>query len=328
MPAQPPIIDIEGLLEGDSDALARVADAIRAPARDWGAFQVVGHGLSTSELARFEGALSAFFDLPAEVKAGVRRSRDNARGYYDDELTKNQPDWKEVFDYGADYDRVTAPEHSDGVNQWPELADFREVMMRHYAACERVGLAILRALCASLEVAPSTLDAAFEGHSSFVRLNRYEACLEAAPADAPLFPDEGRLGVFHHTDAGALTLIYQDAVPGLQIWHDDAFVVIEPVEGALIVHLADMLQVWSNDRYRSPLHRVIANPQRTRHSAPFFLNPSYDAICQPLPNLIGPGEPARYRPISWHHFRDQRSAGDYADYGEEIQIAQFRTPGT
>ncbi len=325
MSPQPPIIDISGLVEGDAAALARVAEALREPARTWGAFGITGHGLGADQLRRFEAALVAFFDLPAENKAAVRRTRDNARGYYDEELTKNQPDWKEVFDYGADYSAGAAPKHSDGVNQWPALPGFRETMMEHYRACERLGLALLRPLCVSLGAPAATLDSAFAGHSSFVRLNRYEACAEAAPPDAPLFPESGRLGVFHHTDAGALTLIHQDDVAGLQIWFEGRFEVIEPVDGVLLVHLADMLQVWSNDRYRSPLHRVVANAARTRHSAPFFLNPSYDAVCEPLPAILTPEEPALYKPISWHHFRDQRSAGDYADYGTEIQIDQFRT---
>jgi isopenicillin N synthase-like dioxygenase len=216
--------------------------------------------------------------------------------------------------------------HSDGVNQWPPAAapDFRGVMLAHYAASDRVARALLRALCQSLDLAPDTLDAAFRPGSSFLRLNRYSPCKEPAPADAPLFPERGHLGVHHHTDAGALTVLFQDDVPGLQAEHDGHFVVIEPVPGALTINLGDMLQVWSNDRYRSPLHRVLANAERTRHSAPFFLNPSYETICAPVPELLGPGEPAHFSPISWSHFRDQRSAGDYADYGSEIQIDDFR----
>ena len=87
-----------------------------------------------------------------------------------------------------------------------------------------------------------------------------------------------------------------------------------------------MLQVWSNDRYRSPIHRVIASPDHTRFSAPFFWNPAYETVCAPLPALLG-GEPARYRRVSWADFRDRRSAGDYADYGAEIQISDFRIAG-
>ena len=58
-------------------------------------------------------------------------------------------------------------------------------------------------------------------------------------------------------------------------------------------------------------------------SAPFFWNPSYETICAPLPELLR-DDRAHYRPVSWARFRDQRSAGDYADYGAEIQISDFR----
>ena len=98
---------------------------------------------------------------------------------------------------------------------------------------------------------------------------------------------------------------------------------VEPVEGALTVNLGDMLRVWSNDRYRSPVHRVLAQSDRDRYSAPFFLNPRYDTVCEPL--LEGPyrHDAPRFRPVSWAHFRDRRSAGDFADDGAEIQVDDF-----
>ena len=326
MTEQPPTLDIGGLVQGDPGALVRVAAELEAPCVAWGVFHVTGHGIPASALGRFEACMRAFFGLSRAQKRALRRTRENARGYYDEELTKNRPDWKEVFDYGAEREVGSSDAvHSDGINQWPSgLPGFRETLLAHYDACERVGLALLRALCVSLGAAPDALAHAFVGHSSFVRLNRYPPCPDPAPANAPLFPERGAFGVHHHTDAGALTLLVQDAVGGLQVRHGGRFVVIQPVEGALAVNLGDMLQVWSNDRYVSPLHRVLAPRARERLSAPFFLNPSYTTTCRPL--LGRPGEPSRYRPISWSHFRDQRSAGDYADYGHEIQISDFRIP--
>jgi isopenicillin N synthase-like dioxygenase len=102
---------------------------------------------------------------------------------------------------------------------------------------------------------------------------------------------------------------------------------IEPVPEALTVNLGDMLQVWSNDRFRSPIHRVVASRERVRYSAPFFLNPNYDAVCAQLPGLVTAKAPARFRAVGWGHFRDQRSAGDFDDYGAEIQIDDFRVTG-
>ncbi len=326
MAEQPPVLDVSGLAEGEPGALERVAAELPGPCAEWGVFQIVGHGVPVDQLSDFDAQMNAFFDRPHEEKRRLLRTRDNAWGYYDEELTKNRPDWKEVFDYGAD--RVGGG-HSDGVNQWPsgrgaEDETFRRAMLDHHAACVRVAQGLLHALCVSLDLPPDTLDAHFEDDSSFVRLNRYATCDEPAEADAPFFPEAGHLGVHHHTDAGAFTLLFQDDVEGLQVYFGERWVTIEPVRGALNVNLGDMLQVWSNDRYCSPLHRVIVHRDRVRCSAPFFFNPSYETVCAPLPGLLARGESPRFREISWAHFRDQRSAGDFADYGAEIQIEDFR----
>ena len=326
MQAQPPVVDASDLEGSDEDTLRRVAAELRAPCEGWGMFHLVGHGVPAGEIDDFDTAMKAFFDRPPAEKALLRRTRENAWGYFDEELTKNRPDWKEVFDYGAERapgDATAA--HSDGVNRWPaDGAELRRVLLRHHRSCEGLARALLRALCVSLGLAPDTLAPFFEDDSSFVRLNRYAPCPDPAPPDAPLFPEEGHLGVHHHTDAGALTILVQRDVAGLQVLHRNDWRTIEPVPGALTVNLGDMLQVWSNDRYRSPLHRAIVHRDRARYSAPFFLNPSYETVCAPLPALLAGGAAPRFRPISWSHFREQRSAGDFADYGAEIQIDDYR----
>jgi isopenicillin N synthase-like dioxygenase len=330
MPAQPPVISLRGLVDDAPSALERVARDLRDPCRDWGVFSIVDHGIPDAVIERFDSAMRRFFSLSIEDKSAVLRSRDNARGYYDRELTKNRPDWKEVFDYGGERAARTADAaHSDGTNQWPAAApEIREPLLDYYDANEKLCLALLRAMCLGLELRPDALDAAFERHTSFVRLNHYPRCPEPARGDAPLFPEHGGFGVHHHTDAGALTTVYQDDVAGLQAEHEGEFVTLEPVPGALYVNLGDLLQVCSNDRYKAPLHRVAVYADRERFSAPFFLNPSYDTTYQPIPEALAPGEAPRYRPISWSHFRDQRSAGDYADYGDEIQISDYRVQAT
>jgi hypothetical protein len=45
-------------------------------------------------------------------------------------------------------------------------------------------------------------------------------------------------------------------------------------------------QVLSNDRFKAPVHRVLApRGQRRRYSAPFFFNPAPDATITPLPQV-------------------------------------------
>src|SRR5262245_27010480 len=57
---------------------------------------------------------------------------------------------------------------------------------------------------------------------------------------------------------------------------------VEPRSGALVLNIGDIVQVWSNDRYRAPLHRVLASRDRHRYSARFFFNPSHDTVYRPL----------------------------------------------
>ena len=85
-----------------------------------------------------------------------------------------------------------------------------------------------------------------------------------------------------------------------------------------------MMQVWSNDIYRAAIHRVLAMEERERYSIPFFFNPAADCRVSPLPSVVSEARPALYRAIGWREFRGLRTDGDYADYGTEVQISQYR----
>ena len=133
---------------------------------------------------------------------------------------------------------------------------------------------------------------------------------------------DGHLGVNHHTDSGALTLLLTDHVPGLEVYLRGAWQPVPPREDALIINIGDAIQVWSNDRYRAPLHRVRCQTQEVRISVPFFFNPKESFDYAPL--TTSQEEPARYSPINFGEFRRLRASGDYANLGEEVQIDHYR----
>ena len=272
--------------------------------RRWGAFQLADHGISSRTYATLLREASAFFSGSQAVKNSVRRSEQNPWGFYDAELTKNTRDWKEVFDYGPAHGEHHEP-------RWPAAQPGLETaVMAYYRECERIAGELLRALCRNLGVPAAGLQSAFgAGHTSFVRLNYYPPCPEAA-----------HLGVNHHTDSGAITLLLQDQHAALQIFDQGAWRLVPAEPDKLLVNLGDIFQVWSNDRYPAALHRVVSNSSHSRISAPFFFNPSNDTVYQPLPEQGAP----RYRPIRWGEFRRLRSLGDYADYGAEVQISDYR----
>ena len=320
-----PVIDVGPLAAAfEGAAVSDVAEKIAAACREWGFFQVVNHGLDDRPrgnlLEGVRAQMEAFFGLPRADKEAILRTRENPWGYYDNELTKNQRDRKEVFDFT----REDSDEIYRAANRWPPLAGFRSTMLSWLDACEQLSLRLLAALCVGLDLAPDALAPSFTPwHTGFVRLNHYPVEDPMAGSTTTHLPVADR-GVHHHTDAGALTVLLQDDVGGLQVHRDGSWYDVAPVPGALVINTGDMMQVWSNDIYRAAMHRVLAMERKDRFSIPFFFNPAAGTVVEPLPSTVGEARPAHYRPIDWSEFRGRRTDGDYADYGPEVQISQYR----
>src|SRR4030095_15751238 len=99
MPGQRiPVIDIKPL---DSRGLQHdeTITPIGAACREYGFFHITGHGISSDLIEAVWRETKQFFSLPANAKQAVSRSKENARGWYNRELTKNTRDMKEVFDF-------------------------------------------------------------------------------------------------------------------------------------------------------------------------------------------------------------------------------------
>jgi isopenicillin N synthase-like dioxygenase len=286
---------------------------------EWGFFKLSGHDLTPSLIDEVMVQTQQFFRSDGATKKQISRSEKNSWGYFDAELTKNTRDWKEILDIGP---AVNAGPLAGSFPQWPDQVGFRATMEQFNEHLHAVALELVGHIAQCLGSADNLVEV-FDHHSSFLRLNYYPPCPNPAPADAPFFPADGELGISHHTDAGALTVLLQDEQPGLQVYQNKRWQTIEPNANALIINIGDIVQVWSNDRYIAPLHRVLANAGKARISTPYFLNPDYAYNYAPLESVLDKSTP-KYQPINWGDFRSQRSQGDYADRGEEIQISNFR----
>ncbi len=313
-----PVIDLSKLHAGGS-GLEQLDEACRR----WGFLQVTHHGIDEALIESVHAQTRAFFALPFEEKQSLVRTDLNVWGFYDRELTKNTRDWKEIFDVGAAADEGPL---AGARPQWPEsLEGFQTTIQAFMAECRRVGGELLQGISLNLGMPQECLLEHFtDDDTSFLRLNYYPVCDDPAPPDAPTVPQAGHLGINRHTDAGALTVLLQDEHPGLQVLHEGEWCIVAPRRDALVINIGDIVQVWSNDIYTAALHRVIASSDAARYSVPYFFNPAYETDYAPLPSVCDESRPARYGPINWGEFRAGRAAGDYADYGEEIQISHFR----
>ena len=298
-----PVINYQTLNE---DQTLRALDCA---CRSWGAFVLAGHPLQKSANENLLNATRDFFCRPLDFKKQVSRTESNPCGYYDEELTKNIRDDKEIYDYSP-------AELAENDVPWPQdMHAFRQAVTQHYQACETIALALTAAICENLGTTLQAVRSHFQPrHTSFLRLNYYPA--------SPVPEDEKPLGINPHTDSGVLTLLLQDAEAGLEVYRDGNWYRVPG--GSMLVNIGDVVQVWSNDRYRAPLHRVATRTAVERISAPYFFNPAFESNYSPLASTVDSANPPAYHPINWGEFRSLRAAGDYADVGDEVQIAQYR----
>jgi isopenicillin N synthase-like dioxygenase len=297
-----PIIDIGGL---SSPALAdrqAVAAELRAACLDKGFFYIRNHGIPDDHVEAVFAEAARFFDLPAADKAALDKSKSLAnRGY---EPLQGQtleagakPDLKEGFyigpEHALDDPRVVAGRFNHGPNQWPQaLPSFQPIMQTYFTEMLALGARLMRGLALSLDLPEDHFAPFCADPMATLRLLHYPP----QPANG----DPGLRGAGAHTDFGGLTLLRQGEIGGLQVWDQSTsgWIHADPVPGTFVINLGDMIARWTNDRYRSTLHRVINVSGRERYSIPFFFVGNYDHVVECIPTCLAPGEKPKYTPTT------------------------------
>ncbi|OAY29432.1 protein DMR6-LIKE OXYGENASE 2 [Manihot esculenta] len=317
-----PVIDLSASSPSDSQELvSKIGEACK----NYGFFQVINHGVPLELRQKTEKVAKEFFDQSMEEKRKVKRNEVDPMGYYDSEHTKNVRDWKEVFDYLV-LDPTLIPASADPddkelrtlTNQWPEYPfEFREQCQGYTKQVEKLAFKLLELISMSLGLPADRLNGYFKDQISFARLNHYPPCPSPHLA----------LGVGRHKDGGALTVLAQDEVGGLEIARrsDGEWIPVKPIPDAFIINIGNCMQVWSNDLYWSAEHRVVVNSEKERFSMPFFFFPSHYVQIKPLEELVNEQNPPKYKEFNWGKFFASRNRSDYKQQEvENVQIDHYK----
>lgn len=316
-----PVLDLR-------DEPAALRQRLRQVAHEVGFFYLTGHGVPDDLVARLLAAARRFFALPQADKDAVAMvNSPHFRGYtrLGGELTGGAVDWREQIDIGPERPPLTDPSETylrlQGPNQWPAaLPELPAVITEWDAALARVGRTLLRHWAAALGNPADVFDPAFaETPATLIKVIRYPGGADSAQ------------GVGTHRDAGVLTLLLAEpGSRGLQVRAGGAggqersdtginseFVDVDPLPGALIVNIGEMLEIASGGYLRATEHRVrIQDTERV--SVAYFFNPRLDAQ---LPVLRLPAElAARARGVT----DDPSNDRIYAVYGRNAWKSRVR----
>lgn len=308
-----PVIDISAYRDphADPSARAEIARALDEACAGVGFIQIVGHGVAPEVMTGLADALDEFYALPLEVKKRYTRSGEN-RGYSPPKseslsmslgvaAANQMNDFYEAFTVGSErgwYPGVSGlPVVSYPDNTWPDAAPgFRPAVERWFDEARTVSRILLCAFTDALGL-PDGYFASMVDHSiDALKMNNYTL----PEGEIDLIGELTGMGA--HTDFGILTVLWADQVPGLQVldhdgvWHD-----VEPADGALIVNLGDAMARWTNDRWRSTIHRVdppvVDGRILRRRSVAFFFDGNHDAVIETLPGCARTDQPG-YPPIT------------------------------
>ncbi|MCC3280400.1 isopenicillin N synthase family oxygenase [Arthrobacter sp. zg-Y40] len=302
IPEAIPVLDLSTARNPDGSFSPEFIDRLRDATHRIGFFQLVGYGAGEAMVEKLFDVTKQFFDLPLEDRLALdNRKSPHFRGYtrLGTEITRGRPDSREQIDFGPE--RAPAAGYPadqpywlvQGPNLFPDnvLPELRSTSMAWAAQMEPVGAELLSAIAVSLELPEDHFTEPFVGTPAWMaKLIHYVG---------GVVQEAGTQGVGAHADYGFITLLLQDSVGGLEVkpHESDTWLPVEPIPGALVVNLGEMLEVATQGYLSATIHRVSAPaPGVDRYAIPFFWSPRLDTVIDPV--QLPPALAAQSRGIS------------------------------
>lgn len=293
-------------LDLDAQDLPRLAEQLGQSFQNTGFAIIDDHGIDAALIERAEEMSRQFFALSEDVKRRYHLQNGGARGYtpFGTEKAKDadQVDLKEFWHIGRELPDDHAYRALMPANIWPhEVDEFRDVFLQLFAAFDRCGLRILRAIASYLNLDKDYFIGTVRDGNSVLRLLHYPPI----PAYSP------SVRAAAHEDINTITLLLGAQEAGLELLdRDGIWQQVKPKDGQLVVNIGDMLQRLTNNHLPSTTHRVVnPAPERaslSRYSMPYFLHFRPDFIIETLEHCKE-GEINHYPdPISAHDYLLQR----------------------
>jgi isopenicillin N synthase-like dioxygenase len=204
-----------------------VVEEIREASEKWGFFQIVNHGIEVSVLDEMKNGVIRFFEQDSEVKRELY-SRDPLRPLvYNsnfDLYSSPAASWRDTL-YCIMAPKSPKPEDLPSV--------CRDIMLEYKKQVMKLRSVLFELLSEALGLNPNYLKDMRCNEGLAIVCHYYPSCPEPKLT----------LGGTKHTDIDFITVLLQDHIGGLQVLHENNWVDVSPVPGALVINIGDLLQV-------------------------------------------------------------------------------------
>ncbi|KAF9649776.1 Clavaminate synthase-like protein [Thelephora ganbajun] len=307
--SQIPVIDLNNIRSLDTTARGALAKEVKRACVDVGFFYVKNHGIPEETVEATMSASKRFFSLSEgeKLKLDIRKSM-SFKGYQPLLSSNNDPEnmgdmhegyevgWEEL-DKKPDDSKRSNDGTMAGANVWPdELPGFREAILKYYHAAVGVGRLLFPLFALALDLPEDFFDDKTKNSAAIMKVLHYPA--QSGPVDDRI------IGIGAHTDFECFTVLWQEpGIQALQVLNQDKkWIDAPPIPGTLVMNIGDQFARWTNDAFKSTVHRAINRSSIERYSMPLFFGTDYDVKLVPIPSCVSEDRPAKYPVVT---------AGDY-----------------
>lgn len=282
-----PIIDLSSFNSYGEDCYYRQISTAREvfdAAINTGFFYVSNHGVNSDLISNVFNVSKYFFNLRSDYKLKLNEDlREHRRGYNPPSKNTNNVGNKESLE--SFYAGSEPPHHLSDYHQeyclniWPsDNPFFVSYVSSYFTAMSIFARTMFQVFALALNL-PADFFKAYTDHpGSMLRMLHYR------PQTIREYESE-MLGARAHSDHNWFTILAQDCIGGLQVLGNDGYwIAATPIAGTFVINIGDQLSRFTNNTFKSTVHRVVNVNNGDRYSVAFFNGIDHEKYITPMDN--------------------------------------------
>jgi len=203
----------------------------------------------------------------------------------------------------------------------PKPISLKPAWTNYYRECEKLVAGILQSVAHLLQLPDHWFDDKINDHMSALRALNYPQQNKPPPANS--------IRCSPHSDYGTFTLLRQDDIGGLQVDKNGTWKDVTSDHYDFVVNVGDLMQRWTNDRFKSTRHRVVNAATfgeiNRRQSMAFFGNPNGNTVISTFDSCLDSHGKSKYEPITFLQFLERKHHATQTNYQYDAEKNPSKT---